>query len=85
LPATLAENPLIGANRAAVFTEWPSVQNLQTSQKQCKSITAHHALKESCEKPPSNDIFAIPTVDPPCPQRHKHNNAKGGLECLAFF
>jgi hypothetical protein len=81
----LAENPTIGANRAAVFTEWPSVQNLQTSEKQCKSITTQHALKESCEKPPSNDIFAILTVDPPRPQRHKYINAKGDLECLAFF
>jgi heme-degrading monooxygenase HmoA len=85
LPAALAENSTIDPNRAAVLTEWPSVQNLQTSEKQCKSITTHHAMKESCEKPPSNDIFAILTVDPPRPQRHKHNNAKGGLECLAFF
>jgi hypothetical protein len=81
----LAENQTIGANRAAVFTEWPSVKNQQTSEKQCKSITTQHALKESCEKPPSNDIFAILTVDPPRPQRHKPINAKGDLDCLAFF
>jgi hypothetical protein len=85
LPAILVENPAVGPNRAAVLTEGPSIKNLQTREKQCKSIAAHHALKESCEKPPSNDIFAILTVDPPRPQRHKHHNAKGDIECLAFF
>jgi hypothetical protein len=45
LPAALAENSTIDPNRAALLTERPSGQNLQTSEKQCKSITTHHAMK----------------------------------------
>ena len=46
---------------------------------------AKHQLKENYKKTPSNELFAISTVDALMLHMHKPNNAKGAVECHAFY